>query len=71
MRFHVLFDTTDDASAFALWCEETGADVRDTWDRDGCPYPRGRILEVRIADEDFANMFAELWSAWIVSFGSG
>ena len=71
MIFRLIFDTTDDASAFALWCEEAGADVRDTCDRDGCPYPRGRILEVRIEDDDSANTFVELWSAWIASFGTG
>lgn len=51
-----------------LWCEETGAAVRDTHE-DGAPYPAGRILEVRLADDD-ADDFADLWAPWIVGFGT-
>ncbi|HET6406670.1 MAG TPA: hypothetical protein VFG14_02225 [Chthoniobacteraceae bacterium] len=65
----VLCDRKLDRVAPRLWCAESGLEAPwDTADRDGCPYPHGRILEVRVED-GAVDAFVELWSGWIVSFG--
>lgn len=69
MIFRLKFDAADDARAFSLWCAEASLpDPIDTADHDGCPYPRGRILEVAV-DSGAESDFVELWAPMIVSFG--